>query len=488
MLIIFFPAAVSSCGTQSSSFKGKQSQHNDIPEDLKEKLNEVAENVLKTEVQAEHSPQFALEDQGNLRDANGTSGKVCDFVTSAELQVSADVSTCKTFPIEKSDTSSGSELGNHVELAGENNLTVGIVVERTADVVTEEKAESEIKVELVDVSDEENVASQVKETASKSLTEIISKECEVPDQKAVEIAIEGAECKGVGEMKVEEFKAEDDNSNAEVSDVSALAKIHGNLLVEEATERHDDFIEMIITATKATTKTTVTKTMDFSNANNGETSIGMSPVMDMTFTSEFVDVNDPAPGLMNEAVSAHCNDKETRLSETVSSVPHIDEEKFGDLENHEEENVLELQRCPCITSDKLIFTNNRAAVKEANIGDEDWILNFKDNYCDAHQEDNVDAIPQITENNSDDCSLQVGLYTDGANFGVAADDAGEISMKEKADSQNIEDNNEWVETPNLSQTIKNGTKWDEKNSSQGKPEKGLSIAAAAHLSVLPFPG
>lgn len=36
MLIIFFPAAVSSCGTQSSSFKGKQSQHNDIPEDLKE--------------------------------------------------------------------------------------------------------------------------------------------------------------------------------------------------------------------------------------------------------------------------------------------------------------------------------------------------------------------------------------------------------------------------------------------------------------------
>ncbi|KAJ0025249.1 hypothetical protein Pint_07904 [Pistacia integerrima] len=484
---------VSSSGSKSSSCKGKQSMLDDMPKQLEEKINEDARNVFETKVQSEYLPQFAIEElpeEGDMRDAHSTYGKVHDFVKSAELQVIADGSSGKSFPLDKSDAASGSELDGHVELAGERNCTVGIVVEQTADVVKEEKAESELKVELVNRSDQENVASQVNETASTSLTEIISKEREVPDEKAAEITVKPTECSGaVDDMKVEEFKAEDTNSNAEVNDVGALAQVVSNHLVEEeATESHEGSIEMIETAAEATTQALATKTMDFSDADNGETSIRICPVTDKTFRSEFEDVNDLAPGLMNEVTSANYKDVETRSNENVSAVPHIDKTKFDDLDNYKEENVLELERSASLSSDELISLDDRAADKEANVEDRDGNLNFRDNDIDAQQEDNVDNILQVTKSNMDDCLLRVGLYNASANIGVAADDAGEASMNEKACSQNIEDGNEWVGTPNFSQTIKSGTKWVEKNSAQRKLEMGSCSATAPHLSVLPFPG
>ncbi|KAJ0086462.1 hypothetical protein Patl1_08023 [Pistacia atlantica] len=385
---------VSSSGSKSSSCKGKQPMLDDMPKQLEEKINEDARNVFETKVQSECLPQFAIEEleEGDMRDAHSTYGKVRGFVKSAELQVIADGSS-------------------------ERNCTVGIVVEQTADVVKEEKAESELKVELVDRSDQENVASQVNETASTSLTEIISKEREVPDENAAEITVKPTECCGaVDGMKVEEFKAEDTNSNAEVNDVGAsLAQVVSNHLVEEeATESHEGSIEMIGTAAEATTQALATKTMDFSDADNGETSIRICPVTDKTFGSEFEDVNDLAP-----------------------------------------ENVLELEGSASLSSDELIFLDDRAADKEANVGDKDGNLNFRDNDIDAQQEDNVDTILQVTKSNMDDCLLRVGLYNASANIGVAADDAGETFMNEKACSQNIEDGND---------------------------------ATGPHLSVLPFPG
>lgn len=282
-------------------------------------------------------------------------------------------------------------------------------VEQCADIAKEENLECALKVELQDKSDQEVVAPHVNVTAGTSLTEFISKESEVSDEKALETTMNPVTCiEGVNNIKVEESKFEDRNSDTEVIDVGALAQVSDTCLVQdEALEECNVFIQNERTEGDREAQTVAMKRKNFlDKAGNVDALVAASlATPGKTCADELAEINDRAAIAFNKVIAADVEDHRERSNDFMGFVPHVDEVNFGDLVSCLKENVSDLERGASATSDNLLTTNSRAVEKsaggtpEANSITQNWkqALHVKENLSTAELFDQQIAVNQVDE-------------------------------------------------------------------------------------------
>lgn len=280
-------------------------------------------------------------------------------------------------------------------------------VEQCADVAKEENLECALKVELQDKSDQKVVAPHVNVTAGTSLTEFISKESGVSDEKVVETMMNPVTCiEGVDNIKVEGSKFEDRNSDTEVIDVGPLAQVSDACLVQdEALEECNVFIQNERTEGDREAQSVAMKRKDFlDKAGNVDALVAVSlATPGKTCADELAEINDRAAIAFNKVIAADVEDHRERSNEFMGFVPQVDEVNFGDLVSCLKENVSDLERSASATSDNLLTTNSRAVEKsaggtpEANSITQDWkqALQVKENLSTAELFDQQIAVNHV---------------------------------------------------------------------------------------------
>ncbi|GAY39774.1 hypothetical protein CUMW_047000 [Citrus unshiu] len=280
-------------------------------------------------------------------------------------------------------------------------------VEQCADVAKEENLECALKVELQDKSDQKVVAPHMNVTAGTSLTEFISKESEVSDEKVVETTMNPVTCiEGVDNIKVEGSKFEDRNSDTEVIDDGPLAQVSDTCLVQdEALEECNVFIQNERTEGDREAQSVAMKRKDFlDKAGNVDALVAVSlATPGKTCADELAEINDRAAIAFNKVIAADVEDHGERSNEFMGFVPQVDEVNFGDLVSCLKENVSDLERSASATSDNLLTTNSRAVEKsaggtpEANSITQDWkqALQVKENLSTAELFDQQIAVNHV---------------------------------------------------------------------------------------------